>query len=88
MIGRTTLMAPVAATLGLGFVLAGCATDEAPPVKTSYSLGRGTVSYDELRRASEQCAVDGGKIQAKQDGGDPAQLSNYSCEISKGKQRP
>ena len=73
--------------VGLGAVLAACASDAAP-AKTSYSLGRGVVSYDELRRDSEKCAADGGKIEAKQDGGDPAQLSNYTCVISKGKQRP
>jgi hypothetical protein len=73
--------------VGLGSILAACASGAAP-AKTSYSLGRGVVSYDELRRASEQCVADGGKIEAKQDGGDPAQLSNYTCVISKGKQRP
>ena len=83
MIGRTTVLAIV----GLGSILTACASDAAP-AKTSYSLGRGVVSYDELRRASDQCVVDGGKIEAKQDGGDPAQLSNYTCVISKGKQRP
>jgi hypothetical protein len=54
------------------------------PAKTSYSLGRGTASYDQLRRDSEICAADGGKIEAKQDGGDPTQLSNYTCVIPKG----
>lgn len=68
-------------------MLAGCASSAAPD-KTSYSLGRGVVSYDELRRASDKCVADDGKIEAKQDGGDPAQLSNYTCVISKGKQRP
>ena len=76
------------ALVGLGVALAGCATDGVTPAVTSYSLGRGTVSYDELRRDSEKCVADGGKIEAKQDGGDPAQLSNYTCVISKGKQRP
>jgi hypothetical protein len=76
------------AIIGLAAMLTGCATDDGASAKTSYSLGRGVVSYDELRRASEQCVADGGKIEAKQDGGDPAQLSNYTCEISKGKQRP
>ncbi|MEJ2814439.1 hypothetical protein [Caulobacter sp. CCG-8] len=80
MIGKGTYLALTA----LGLALAGCATDGAPPAKTSYSLGRGTVSYDQLRRDSEQCAADGGKIEAKQDGGDPAQLSNYTCVIPKG----
>jgi len=83
-IGKLTI--PV--LFGLGFVLAGCATTDVATAKASYSLGRGVASYDQLRRDSERCATDGGKIEAKQDGGDPAQLSNYTCVISKGKQRP
>jgi hypothetical protein len=74
--------------VGLALAVAGCSTDDVASAPTSYSLGRGTVSYDQLRRDSEKCAADGGKIEAKQDGGDPAQLSNYTCVISKGKQRP
>ena len=83
MIGKLTILALV----GLSLATAACATDDVAPAKSSYSLGRGVVSYDELRRASDQCAADGGKIESKQDGGDPAQLSNYTCVISKGKQR-
>ena len=30
------------------------------------------------------CATVGGKIEAKQDGGDPTQLANYSCVIPQG----
>jgi hypothetical protein len=79
--GRTCL-----ALTGVGFALAlaGCATDGAAPAKASYSLGRGTAGYDQLRRDSERCAADGGKIEAKQDGGDPTQLSNYTCVIPRG----
>ena len=88
MIGKPLILAPVALLAGLGLVLAGCATDDVASAKTSYSLGRGVASYDQLRRDSEKCAADGGKIESKQDGGDPAQLSNYTCVISKGKQRP
>ncbi|HWT53145.1 MAG TPA: hypothetical protein VN113_13325 [Caulobacter sp.] len=47
----------------------------------SYSLGDGVVSYDDLRRAGDKCKADGGVIQFKQDGGDPAQLSNYTCVV-------
>ncbi|MDI1366554.1 MAG: hypothetical protein PSX79_17150, partial [bacterium] len=66
------------ALLGLGLTtLAACATSEVSD--QSYSLGRGVVNYDELRRAGDKCKADGGGIQAKQDGGDPAQLSNYTC---------
>jgi len=79
MIGKGTYLALIA----LGLALAGCATDGAAPAKTSYSLGRGTASYDQLARDSERCAADGGKIEAKQDGGDPTQLSNYTCVIPK-----
>jgi hypothetical protein len=78
-IARTTYLA----LAGLALALAGCATDGAAPAKASYSLGRGTASYDQLRRDSERCAADGGKIEAKQDGGDPTQLANYSCVIPK-----
>ncbi|PVM88894.1 hypothetical protein DDF62_13300 [Caulobacter radicis] len=49
----------------------------------SYSLGRGIVNYDELRRAGDKCQAEGGSLQAKMDGGDPAQLSNYTCVIPK-----
>ena len=80
MIARTTSLA----LAGLALALAGCATDGAAPAKASYSLGRGTASYDQLRRDSDRCAADGGKIEAKQDGGDPTQLANYSCVIPKG----
>ena len=79
MIGKVALLA----LAGLGLMTAGCATDDVASAKTSYSLGRGVVNYDELRRANDQCAADGGKIEAKQDGGDPAQLGNYSCIIPK-----
>jgi len=79
LIGRTAILA----LAGLGFATAGCATDDVAASRTSYSLGRGVVSYDELRRANDQCAADGGKIEVKQDGGDPAQLSNYTCVIPK-----
>jgi len=79
-IGGRTCLAALAVTLAL----AGCATDGAAPSKTSYSLGRGTAGYDQLRRDSEKCTADGGKIEAKQDGGDPTQLSNYTCVIPRG----
>jgi hypothetical protein len=71
----------ILALVGLAFAAAGCATDDVASAKTSYSLGRGVASYDQLRRDSEKCATDGGKIESKQDGGDPAQLANYTCVI-------
>jgi hypothetical protein len=72
------------ALTGLGLLaLSACA--EGGAGAQSYSLGRGVVNYDELRRAGDRCKADGGTLQAKQDGGDPAQLSNYTCVIPKGK---
>ncbi len=62
-------------------LLAACAT----PETDSYSLGRGIANYDELRRETETCNQRGGTIQAKQQGGDPAQLANYTCVIPKGR---
>lgn len=71
------------ALMGLTFAsLAACSATMASD--RSYSLGRGVVNYDELRRAGDKCKAEGGVLQAKQDGGDPAQLSNYTCVIPKG----
>ena len=73
-----------AAILALGFsalALTACAGVAA--VDRSYSLGDGVVSYDDLRREGDKCKASGGTIRAKQDGGDPAQLSNYTCVIPK-----
>ena len=71
------------ALLGLSLTTtAACATTEVSD--KSYSLGRGVVNYDELRRAGDKCKAGGGALQARQDGGDPAQLSNYTCVIPKG----
>jgi len=50
---------------------------------SSYSLGSGIASYDDLKRATEQCNTRGGRIVPKDDGGDPADLSNYTCVIGK-----
>jgi hypothetical protein len=61
-------------------LLGACATQ----ADDSYSLGRGIVSYDELRRQTGICQERGGRIEPKSEG-DPAQLSNYTCVISKGK---
>jgi hypothetical protein len=73
----------VAIALGLsGLALTACQAVSAPD--RSYSLGEGTVGYDDLHRASDKCKADGGVIRFKQDGGDPAQLSNYTCVIPRG----
>ena len=61
-------------------VLSACA---AAPTN-SYSLGSGIASYDELKRATEECNSRGGRIVPKDVGGDPADLSNYTCVIGKG----
>ncbi|KQV57119.1 MULTISPECIES: hypothetical protein [unclassified Caulobacter] len=66
--------------LGLtGLALTACQAVSAQ--ERSYSLGDGIVSYDDLRREGDKCKSSGGTIRAKQDGGDPAQLSNYTCVI-------
>jgi len=72
-------MKQILATAAL-LLLSACA---AAPTN-SYSLGSGIASYDDLRRATEQCNARGGRIVPQDNGGDPAQLSNYSCVIGKG----
>lgn len=70
------------AILALALAVAGLAACQAVSAPDrSYSLGDGVVSYDDLRREGDKCKALGGTIQAKQDGGDPAQLSNYTCVI-------
>jgi hypothetical protein len=71
-------MRPFAA-LSLLLMLAACAGIEAKV--QSYPLGRGLVTYDELRRAKEQCTAAGGVVRPVDAGGDMSQLSNYLCEI-------
>jgi len=68
-----------AAALSLLLLLSACATAQAR--MESYSLGRGLVTYDEMRRAKAQCAEVGGTVRPKDVGGDMAQLSNYVCDI-------
>ena len=69
--------------LGLsGLALSACQAVSAPD--RSYSLGEGIVSYDDLRRAGDKCKAEGWTIRFKQDGGDPAQLANYTCVIPRG----
>jgi hypothetical protein len=54
--------------------LGGCASG------SSETLGSGIASYDALRQANTACIARGGQIKPRQ-GGDPAQLSDYSCVI-------
>ena len=67
------------AGLSLLLMLGACASLEAKA--QSYPLGRGLVTYDELRRAKEQCLAAGGVVRPLEAGGDMSQLSNYLCEI-------
>ena len=60
--------------------LSACGT----PQTDSYALGRGVANYDELARATEDCRARGGTIKPPTNGGDPTQLSNYTCVIAKG----
>lgn len=61
-------------------LLAACATQgEANP--GTYTLGRGIVNYDEMRRAKAQCEQSGGTVRPIDAGGDPNQMSNYQCVI-------
>ncbi len=62
-------------------LLGACATQpEANP--GSYTLGRGLVTYDELKRAKDSCVATGGVVRPYTDGGDIYQLSNYQCVIA------
>lgn len=70
------------ALIALGLIsLSASACQAVSAPDRSYSLGDGIVSYDDLRRAGDKCKEEGGVIRSKQDGGDPAQLSNYTCVI-------
>jgi len=69
----------IAAALSLLLVLGACASMQAKI--ESYPLGHGLVTYDEMRRAKEQCAAAGGIVRPINVGGDMSLLSNYLCEI-------
>ncbi len=69
--------------LGL-LALSACGT----PQTDSYALGRGIADYDELARATADCRARGGTIKAPTNGGDPTQLSNYTCVVAKGNSAP
>ncbi len=49
----------------------------------SYGLSDGDASYDEIRKASDDCKAKGGEIRLKS-GGDNRELSDYECKIPKG----
>jgi hypothetical protein len=55
-------------------VLSACASGVTEP------LGSGIASYDQLRTANAACVARGGEVKPRS-GGDPAQLSDYSCVI-------
>ncbi len=66
------------AALSLLLMLGACASLEAKA--QSYPLGRGLVTYDEMRRAKAHCAEAGGVVRPINAGGDMSLLSNYLCE--------
>ena len=68
-----------ATAISLLLLLGACASLDAK--MGSYSLGRGLVTYDDMRRAKVACAEAGGVVRPKDVGGDMAQMSNYVCEI-------
>jgi len=60
--------------------LAACATTESGV--STYTLGRGLLTYDAMVRARADCAAAGGEVRPKGVlGEDPAQMSNYICSI-------
>ena len=67
-------------TLPILLMLAACGTVQTD----SYALDRGVATYDELARATETCRARGGTIRPPSTGGDPTQLSNYTCVIGRG----
>jgi hypothetical protein len=70
----------IAAPLLLALGLCACAT--AGSGASSYTLGRGLLTYDAMVRAKGECASAGGEVRPKGvQGEDPAQMSNYVCSI-------
>ncbi|HYG28218.1 MAG TPA: hypothetical protein VD906_15110 [Caulobacteraceae bacterium] len=61
----------------LALTLGACASE------SSYSLGQGTVTYDELQRQTEACKARGGTIRPNNQS-ELSELSNYSCVIPRG----
>ena len=61
--------------------LGACASGSSEP------LGNGIASYDALRQANNACIARGGQIKPRQ-GGDPAQLADYSCIVPGAKGAP
>ena len=65
----------------LALVLLGACATQPDANPGSYTLGRGLVTYDELKRAKDKCVEAGGTVRPYGDGGDQYQLSNYQCVI-------
>ena len=65
----------------LPLVLVGACASQPAANPGSYTLGRGLVTYDELKRAKDKCVAAGGVVRPYGDGGDAFQLSNYQCVI-------
>ncbi|WGM38743.1 hypothetical protein [Caulobacter sp. NIBR1757] len=70
------------AALLLPLVLLGACATQPDANPGSYTLGRGLVTYDELKRAKDKCVAAGGVVRPYTDGGDQYQLSNYQCVIA------
>jgi len=66
----------------LPLVLLGACVSQPQANPGSYTLGRGLVTYDELKRAKDRCVESGGVVRPYGDGGDAYQLSNYQCVIA------
>ena len=66
----------------VGLWLLGACASQADANPGSYTLGRGLVTYDELKRAKDSCVAAGGTVRPYSDGGDQYQLSNYQCVIA------
>ncbi|MDO9335520.1 MAG: hypothetical protein EON95_10695 [Caulobacteraceae bacterium] len=65
----------------LPLVLLGACASQPEANPGSYTLGRGLVTYDELKRAKDQCEAAGGVVKPYTAGGNPNQLSNYQCVV-------
>jgi hypothetical protein len=61
-------------------LLAACASGQG----ASYSVGPGVANYDNLKAATDKCAVDGGTLTLK-DGYDKGDLSSWVCKMGRPK---
>ena len=66
----------------LPLVLLGACATQSDANPGSYTLGRGLVTYDELKRSKDKCVEAGGVVRPSSSGGDQDQLSNSQCVIA------